>query len=463
MDEQEKGVEPKNQKKGTLKRVFTAVALAGVIGIAGLGAVSCANPTNTPTEQGDQKKYDAKGWNINDATDLVNKNGTYYDNEGYNRAGFDKDGYNKAGYNSEGRDREGNKQEQGGDNPGGKDPDQPGGKDPDEPGGKDPDEPNGKDPDQPGGQEPGGQEPGGNDNPGGNISIPTATINVNVLKGIGGTSWADGDTIEGASVNGIRYATIPAILRDFVLQGGTLRSSYTTVKGAYPDIPGIQAIINAETGIANVNNWSGIANGAPTQYSDAIVNAIFTNNASAKTAFNKELTAYQKGAYFEQKQRFNGERTSDGLVTINSSEPSRATLIAELQSALTTADVNTQLAFGSDSSGNTTITNLQAIMNELKTSMLAKINTAMGVDQMNGTNKTQVQTLNSNLLTQIGEDFSQIKAMVDDINDMNNTVISWEYIMDGYTQSEYPQTAMGTQNLWERRSARHHSTEPVTA
>jgi hypothetical protein len=381
-----------------IRKAFAAIALIGVLGITPAYLTGCQNSTDTPSETEQGGEYDKDG----------------YDKEGYDKAGYDKDGYNREGYDKNGYDKNGNK----------KDDDGKGG-------------------DNPGGNEQGGDNPGGNEQGGGSITIPTSTINVNINPN--NENLTNGDGIEGNAISTIRYNVIPPILNDFVVQGGTLRSSYTTVKGAYPNIPGIQNIINAETSIANINNWSGIANGAPTQYADAIVNAIFTNDASTKTAFNKELTAYQKGAYFEQKQRFNGDKKFDGLNDVISSDPSRATLIGELQSALTTAGVNTPLTFGTDSSGNTTITNLQVIMNELKPSMLAKINTAMGVDQMSGTNKTQVQTLNSNLLTQIGEDFFQIKAFVDDINDMNSSIISWEYIIDGYTQYGYPQTAMGTQ------------------
>jgi hypothetical protein len=93
-----------------IRKAFAAVALIGILGITPAYLTGCQNSTDTPaeTEQDSEKKYDAKGWNINDITDLINKNGTLYDNDGYNRAGYDKDGYDKSGYDANGLDKSGN-------------------------------------------------------------------------------------------------------------------------------------------------------------------------------------------------------------------------------------------------------------------------------------------------------------------------------------------------------------------
>jgi hypothetical protein len=87
---------------------FLAIACVAVgLTAASLGLAGCPAPTGSTIEN--PSKYDNNGWTIEDATDLQNKNGTLYDNDGYNRGGYDISGYDRQGL-----DKDGNPKEQGG-------------------------------------------------------------------------------------------------------------------------------------------------------------------------------------------------------------------------------------------------------------------------------------------------------------------------------------------------------------
>jgi hypothetical protein len=248
---------------------------------------------------------------------------------------------------------------------------------------------------------------------------------------------------------------------DFIQQSETLKTNYGKVATAYPSgLTGISAITSQENQVSNVNNWQSILTGNPQIYFSSVIDSIFAGNSGAKAEFNKELTAYQKGAYFEQKQRFNGDYAG----TSNSTDPSRVTLISELQTALTNAGTGVTLTTGTDSNGNMIITNnMTQILNNLKASMLAKMNAAMGVDSIqNGANKTAISGLNNDLLTQVADDFAEIKAFIDDIKDLGyNISEKWGDILFEYNYNNG--VSMESQKSWEHRNARYHSTEPVTA
>jgi hypothetical protein len=248
---------------------------------------------------------------------------------------------------------------------------------------------------------------------------------------------------------------IATTIRKFLNQANTLATNYGRVAAEYTGndaLTGVSQIAALQTALAQSANYQYTNTGNtgtnidPLTRFDAVINAIFANDATAKTQFNKELDAYKKGLYLQQKQRFNGEYTQGG----NSSDPKWIDLFNNgsnsLAVALTEAGVGTlpgtwtyleqNMRMNTGSIGTDTVDYMVAT---LKAAMLTKLNAAMGVNDMdvsteNGAaNKTKINALNGDFLTQMG-DFAELDAMLDDNLDLGYDLQeNWQYFSSTIT------------------------------
>jgi hypothetical protein len=192
---------------------------------------------------------------------------------------------------------------------------------------------------------------------------------------------------------------LSAYLINMETQSNNLKSGYTAVAAAYPDLAGIlggndssgirgreqnnynqiEQTSNAATYVSNA-----ISNGS---YIDGILTSIFGNGNAARTDFDKYYDAYTKGHYYNQK------KVGD-----------KSTLLTDFQNACTAA--------GFSYTGNVA-NDLQTI----KTQLLNKINTQMGLSGIaNETDRNTITALNGHLLSQL-EDLHQYRAFVNDVSD----------------------------------------------
>jgi hypothetical protein len=437
-----------NQTAKGAGRHFLAIASVAVgLTAASLGFAGCQASTGSTIENPSGKEYDSNGWNIKDAADLQNKNGTLYDNDGYNRGGYDMGGYDRQGL-----DKDGNPREQGGGNP---EYDKNGWNIKDT---NDLQNKNGTLYDNDGYNRGGydvdgynrqGLDKDGNPKQSGNTEheingVSTDGLNVNVL-----TKYTDGSgSYNLATDTKDRYTNslggggfFAIAVDDLIIQTQNLKDGYTAAANEYKD--GVFGSIKSAlpTTLRNIILEDGNVN--------QIVNAIFGNDTAGKTAFNADLAAYESGHFYKQKQRFsdnslngNGnEGTGPGFNNRGSTQPTHAEQLAKVQEFITAAHNNSPL-----SSGTVTKDNLATLLNELKSRMLTQINTKTGVGTTvtNNANKNLIEILNEGLLSQIGEDRGQMRALYADvITDLQSPLQNLESDIN-YMDKNYPIT-MGTQ------------------
>jgi hypothetical protein len=193
------------------------------------------------------------------------------------------------------------------------------------------------------------------------------------------TNTQDGRNLQGA----IRNKWID-LLAQMQVQGDNLKNGYNAVKGAYPDLTGINNIIGGENSIhGKIDNTSEI--GAYLSGADADINAILNGIFGGNRAqFDKLLTAYQKGNYAGQKVRDEDGSKSDA------------------EEAFQTALAETGLSF-----------------DELEPAMRDAINAAMGVDGIESAkHRNAIGGLNGDLINQIG-DLEEARALADDFSGLN--------------------------------------------
>jgi uncharacterized repeat protein (TIGR02543 family) len=130
-----------------------------------------------------------------------------------------------------------------------------------------------------------------------------------------------------------------------------------------------------------------------------ILDTIFGNSGAERSAFDTEFNAYKLGSYYTQTNRDNTMPAASAAFENALSGISGLPSIQKNQFEI--------------------ISNAPAILSVLKSKLLTKMDTAMGVDNItNSTNKSRVTELNGYLLNQIGEDISQFDAMLDDYQDI---------------------------------------------
>jgi hypothetical protein len=185
----------------------------------------------------------------------------------------------------------------------------------------------------------------------------------------------------------------------------------------------LSALANNETTYRSV---MGTVNDARDYYSvmtgiaNNFVTTIFGANGEARTNFQNELTAYRLGKYILQKCR-----------------------LGDTAFTSTASDFQTALA-GLSYLGLPTLVagNVDDILTIIETSLTGRINAAMGVDSITDSeHRTLVQGLNANLVTQIGEDLAEFKALIDDykdigmVDDVYTSWVTWpEIVAQGETQ-----------------------------
>jgi hypothetical protein len=175
-------------------------------------------------------------------------------------------------------------------------------------------------------------------------------------------------------------------------QSDNLKGGYAAVKNAYPQLNGVTDIINGENTIgaqigacANAETY---LNNAKDNYFDFILDGILGNGGEVRDAFDKNLAAYREGFYYRQKQR---DRDSAPFMD--------ATAAAGLPGAHPDQ--------------------IDSILSHFRMQMLNAIDDAMGVTGLdNAGNKAIIRGLNSSLINQIGGDWAQFRAVMDDIIDL---------------------------------------------
>jgi hypothetical protein len=204
------------------------------------------------------------------------------------------------------------------------------------------------------------------------------------------------------------------LLCQMQVRGDNLKNGYNAVKGAYPDLTGINDIITRENSIhSKIDGTSDVdtfLSGADADI-NTILNGIFGGN---RMQFDKLLTAYQKGNYAGQKVRNEDGSKSDA------------------EEAFQTALEETGFSF-----------------DELEPAMLDALNAAMGVDDIESAkHRNAVSGLNGDLISQIG-DLEEARALADDFDGLNyaNTLPSGlpfsqvqEFFGNEYNQSGDAQT-----------------------
>jgi hypothetical protein len=151
------------------------------------------------------------------------------------------------------------------------------------------------------------------------FNFDSTTTNVNVPnKLLSDTSFSSAKYNSGDQY-GLTAHVFPEMISKFVKQDENLISGYGAVAGKYPDSAVFAQLKNAET--AMKNGWT-LGNDMAGTNAEGIINALFANATTAeRKAFEAELSAYQVGTYFEQKERFGGNNKYNP-----SNDPSRQEL-----------------------------------------------------------------------------------------------------------------------------------------
>jgi hypothetical protein len=361
-----------------INRHIVAAALAGIVGITALGLTACPGPdTSTGTKDNLDKHYDADGWNTDDAADLTNGiTGTAFDAAGYDRAGYNGAGwdrqhknkftgtlYDSTGYDEHGYDS--------------------------------------------GGYNRNGYNAQGRQNPA-LIVIPTNGTNVTFATNFGYSEIATtylvnvDDTLKGNLGGAVADNWFPQLEQQVI----DLKAGYSKAEEKYNGFP---ALSGAEPStMTNIMLQGGNV--------DTILTTLFPNTAD-KANFKALLDVYQKGYYFNQKQRW-GDDTTYG-----SNAKTKATVTAELIDLIGQCGEVILASIDKDASDIITPESLSGILAELKGKLLTKMDNAVGIggavtDTIDAAN---IKALNEHLLTQIGEDRGQLQALVDDLADLTFT------------------------------------------
>jgi hypothetical protein len=224
---------------------------------------------------------------------------------------------------------------------------------------------------------------------------------------------------------------------NLVRQMRDLRNAYTQIANVYKDNPVFSSIAGAESDMKDqaytqIKDWKTF-NIQMAGYTGEIWDAIFGDATAERTAFNADLAAYEKGNYLNQKQRYQGNLLS----ATQTSEPT----IAELNTAFTDLldaidDWDGEVPVSGDFSSAGKIKNLPTILAQLQTRLEKKINDAMEVDALTessgGYNRNTVKQVTAKLVNQLGEDFQQWQAFVNDIKDAEYGA----YLFESKTLSE---------------------------
>jgi hypothetical protein len=476
--------------KGTVKRVCGALAIA--VALAAIPVIFDGCQNQTGMEQNTQKEYDANGWNKNDPADLINGfTGTQYDQAGYdragyNQAGYDKEGYNKAGYNQYGWNRNGENENGGlyddkgfkidgtyketgslyddlgydrdGYDVSGYDADNYDrngwyidntnlinkftGTEYDENGvdknGYDEDGWNTKDPNDKVNKngtlyDANDRDRDGNPKPQ-EVEIPqygAAEMDVTL-----GTTFGDYNQYSIAAItpteavdtfNRIGQLLYVNWFPKLATQATNLNAGYSAAGLKYPAFDSqFNGIAAAEDQtMTNIMLYDGNV--------DNIINVIFGEDTTNKDKFTAYLLAYQQGHYFNNKLRIGNAYGAD--------EPTYADMTSTIESLLTGLGLTAQV---SKNAGVITDESLTAILDELKGEMLGQLNNATGVGTgaaIEGEDQARIKALNAHLLQQIGADRGELKALIDDLADLNynNTNIEDALYNGGYAMG--PQKA----------------------
>jgi hypothetical protein len=463
--------------KKTAAALLVAVKLATFGGV-GAGIFTGLTACDTPTNQVEQSQYDkdgydkegynAAGWDregYNKAgynasgynRDGYDKNGydvSGYDKNGYDANGYDKDGFNVNGYNADGYDKDGYDADGYDANGHDKDGNEKGGQgqedEYDEDGydkngydrsGYDRDGYNASGYDQNGynrdGYDSDGFDASGYDRNGDGRegtpepkiipSYPTSSyLTVNDIN-------FDNILIQGVILQNLtpyanniggnqRQASVSSKWLDWLcqmqVQSDNLKSGYSAVATAYPDLHGIQGAIDGETAIHNAiegtTNITPYLNSASNTI-DGILSGIIPDRAD----FDKYLDAYQKGHFYDQKKRNDSGSKTDA------------------QAAYTAAlDALTQGDFNSSGDISTDLSAIQA-------AMLEQINAAMGVDGIEEEgNRAIISGLNNDLLKTIKNE-REAAAVV---SDLGNTVLNYQNKLPGGYTFSYLRDTLGVVN-----------------
>jgi hypothetical protein len=401
---------------------------AGMLALAGLGMgaglTACDTATN-PGGQVEEDEYDAEGYNKKTGFNKEGYNKAGYNASGFNKAGYDVNGYDKNGYNVNGYDKNG--YDKTGYNTNGFDKDGY-----DKTGyntngyNKNGFDKNGYDVN---GYDANGYDVNGQKKPNGpgpdpDVEIPSYTRHsYETVKDITFTPMVGTYTLDnilpytnsqtGRNLQGAIYTKWLDLLCQMQVQGDNLKNGYNAVKGAYPDLTGINDIITRENSIhGKIDNTSNIGtylSGADADI-NAILNGIFGGN---HTQFNKLLDAYQKGNYAGQKVRNEDGSKSDA------------------EEAFQTALAQTGLSF-----------------DELEPAMRDAINAAMGVDGIESAkHRDAISGLNGDLVKQIG-DLEEARALADDFDglDYKNTLTPGYTFPDLVNMGENQYNKSGTES-----------------
>jgi hypothetical protein len=177
------------------------------------------------------------------------------------------------------------------------------------------------------------------------------------------------------------------LLCQMQVQGDNLKAGYNAVATAYPNLQGLDNIIDGQsemrTTLETTNGPLPYLNNVNTNV-DSILNGILAD----RTEFNKYLDAYKTGHYFNQK--------------ILNTDGSKDDAEAAYTQALT--------ALGFTPTGS-----IDTDLNTIQAEMLTQINGAMGITSIgNANHRAAISGLNNDLIMEI-QDLSQLQALVDDV------------------------------------------------
>jgi hypothetical protein len=238
----------------------------------------------------------------------------------------------------------------------------------------------------------------------------------------------------------------------------------------------LQAILNKGDNYHYANTGNTGTNIDPFTRFDAVIDAIFNGKDEEKTEFNNLLTAYKRGLYLQQKQRFSDQTGQGGTSTDTKwNDLFDQDDEISLSKALQTAGKSALLPGTYTDNSNTRMNASQVttMVATLKASMLNKLNEAMGVTALpdgaaesnEAKNKTAISDLNNDFLTQMG-DFAELSAMLYDIKDLSvdlNEQQYWQHLKSNNDDDgpfHLPNFAMAAPQKAPGKGAWHQSNFP---
>jgi uncharacterized repeat protein (TIGR02543 family) len=225
-------------------------------------------------------------------------------------------------------------------------------------------------------------------------SFPSGTDNVQYTDHNGGTpfSYYVGVSPNPGDIGGM-VSFFAVELAKTSTQANTVKDGYAAVVNVYPQFTALSSAVNAYTPTNTTGNASTYA-AQMDSAANAIIDAIFTMGGT-RSNFDNEFAAYELGNYYRQRS----------ISDLTASE------------AFENALSGMNITINKSSYGY--VSNADAILTELRSRLLNKINAATTAGVTNTSNKQAIENLNGCLLTQIGEDRMQVAAKGTDLETIN--------------------------------------------